>query len=72
MRLVIGGNIVEVVRESSGEAMAYLYDTAGQRMLSHRLQPEATPEDLCEALGIEAGPRPDMMKLGEAIVRLAA
>jgi hypothetical protein len=72
MRLVISGNIVEVVRESNGDTMAYLYDTAGQRMLSHRFQSGATPEDICEALGIEPGPRPDLMKLGEAMTRLAA
>lgn len=72
MRLVISGNIVEVVRESNGDTMAYLYDKGGQRMLSHRFQIGATPEDLCDALGIEPGPRPDMMKLGEAMMRLAA
>jgi HD-like signal output (HDOD) protein len=72
MRLVISGNIVEVVRESNGDTMAYLYDTNGRRMLSHTFQVGTTPEDLCEALGIEAGPKPDMMRLGEAIMRLAA
>ncbi len=72
-RMVLGGRVVEVVRESDGGTMAYLYDGEGRRMLSHRFVAGlSTPSDVCEALGIEKVPGIELDKLGQAMVRLAA
>lgn len=72
-RLVLSGRVVEVVRESDGGTTAYLYDSEGRRMLSHRFVPGvSTPGDVCEALGIEKAPSIELDKLGQAMVRMAA
>ncbi|MFO0856727.1 MAG: HDOD domain-containing protein [Phycisphaerales bacterium] len=72
-RMVLGGRVVEVVRESDGATMAYLYDSEGRRMLSHRFVANAsTPNDVCEALGIEKVHTIELEKLGQAMTRLAA
>lgn len=72
-RMVLGGRVVEVARETDGGTMAYLYDSEGRRMLSHRFVPGlSTPSDVCEALGIERVPGIELDKLGQAMVRLAA
>ncbi len=73
IRLIINGNIIEVVRESNGSSMAYLYDNSGKRLLSHNFQASTSkPDEICDALGIEPGLPADMDRLNQAMTQLAA
>lgn len=72
-RIIVGGHMLEIVRESDGSNFVYLYDSQGKRMLSHRFFPgHSTPGDVCEALGIDCPPVPDVERLGQSMARLAA
>ena len=52
-RLSVGGQAIEVVRSDDG-AVAYLFDSHGQRLLAHRFAPDdVSVQALCEAFGLE-------------------
>lgn len=73
IRLTIAGQSIELIRESDGNLMAYLYDSQGNRMLAHRFSPQvARPMDICDALGIDAPGPGEIEKLQQNIQRLAA
>lgn len=72
-RFVIGGQCVELGRETDGRAVAYLFDSAGQRLLSHHFEPEKeSPLSLTRALGIEPLAGDDFEQLGSYIKAIAA
>jgi HD-like signal output (HDOD) protein len=73
VRLTLAGQSVELVRETDGNLMAYLYDSQGNRMLAHRFSPQATkPAEVCDALGIDQPHPGEVEKLQQNIQRLAA
>jgi len=65
-RFTIGEQCVELAREPDGRAVAYLFDSTGQRLLSHHFVPEKeTSASLSLALGLEsvAGDDSDQLRL---------
>ncbi|MDI1290394.1 MAG: HDOD domain-containing protein, partial [bacterium] len=72
-RFVIGGQCVELGRESDGRAVAYLFDSAGQRLLSHHfIAAKESPLTLTRALGLEPVSGDDFEQLGSYIKAIAA
>ncbi|MBK9189149.1 MAG: HDOD domain-containing protein [Phycisphaerales bacterium] len=72
-RLTIGQSSIELHRADDGTGVAYLYDSAGKRLLAHRFRTaEETARTLCEALGVER-PTPEVLaRVQTALRRLAA
>jgi len=72
-RLTFGQTAIELHRADDGTGVAYLYDSAGKRLLAHRFRmAEETARTLCESLGVER-PTPDVLtRVQEALRRLAA
>ncbi len=72
-RFVIGGQCVELGRESDGWAVAYLFDSGGQRLLSHRFVPgNETSESVESALGLEPAAGDDSDEFRMYIKSIAA
>lgn len=72
-RLVIGGAAVQVVAEKDRQAVAYLYDSRGHKLLSHRFAlGAASAAQVCEALGIEPQSPDETHHLEECLRKLAA
>ncbi len=73
MRLTIGGQPVELVKDSDAAGLAYLYDSKGSRLLSHRFElSQANPQDISHALGLDNLGDEDLGALKEGLSRLAA
>lgn len=71
MRVVVGGRGVEVQRDLDGSSTAYLYDSKGHKLLSHRFHTGAvTVAMLCEALGLDELPAGDLERLSSLVDRL--
>lgn len=63
-RVSVGGHSVELTREADGITVAYLYDSAGERLLSHRVHGVgASARAVAEALGLELAQGEEIMKL---------
>lgn len=63
-RFKLGGADVEVEHETTGNAVVYLFDSKGQRIVAHRFAIiDETPESLCDALGLEMRPEDDVEPL---------
>jgi hypothetical protein len=72
LRLRVGGREVEIV-PGNGEAVAYVNDSRGQRLISHRFLPGSeTAAGVVEALGLQPEPGDQAGELGELLRRLAA
>lgn len=72
-KVVVCGQTVEIVREDDGAVIAFVSDSKGQRLASHRVSPGIdTPISICEALGIETTSRDDFSQLTERLRRFAA
>ncbi|HYF14776.1 MAG TPA: HDOD domain-containing protein [Phycisphaerales bacterium] len=72
-RLTVGGQFVEVTRDAEGGPVAYVFDSHGNRIISHRFKPATdAPLSLCEALGIESAAAADLALLEQAMRRFAA
>jgi HD-like signal output (HDOD) protein len=72
-RFAIGGHNVEVVVGGPNDAVAYLSDSAGKRLISHAFKPgKERAETVLEALGLEDASREDVMMFTEYLRSLAA
>lgn len=72
-RLMIGQSSIELHREPDGAAVAFLFDSRGQRLLAHRFRTsEETALSLCEALGIDRPTGDVLARVQDALRRLAA
>lgn len=73
MRLRIAGQTVELCRDKDGVTVAFLFDSRGQRLLTHRLAAGAeTPESVCSALGLELTNQDEAAALDQGLRALAA
>jgi HD-like signal output (HDOD) protein len=74
MRLQIAGQPVELVKDSvAGGGIAYLYDSHGSRLLSHRFDlGHADAIQIAQALGLDSVKGPDIAALRETLMKLAA
>ncbi len=71
--LAVHGSTVELVREPDGCIVAFVIDTEGNRVVSHRLTPDAeSPKAICEHLGLEAPGDADALALSKGVRSLAA
>jgi hypothetical protein len=72
-RFAIGGHNVEVVVAGPSDAVAYLSDSTGKRLISHAFKPgQERAETVLEALGLEDASREDVMMFTEYLRSLAA
>lgn len=72
-RFVLGASSIELHRSEDGAAVAYLFDSRGQRLLAHRFRPaDESARTLCEALGVERPASDVLARVQDAIKRLAA
>jgi HD-like signal output (HDOD) protein len=72
-RLRLGGRDVEIVSGDGPEAVAYVNDSRGQRLISHRFVPaRETPAGVIEALGLQCEPGDPVGELEQLLRRLAA
>lgn len=72
-RMSIGGRAVEFSSNTAGQPIAYLLDSTGQRLLTHRIAAGAeTAQSLCVALGLDATSEREISDLENAIRALAA
>lgn len=72
-RFLVGGRAIEVARESDREAVAFLFDSRGQRLMVHRFPLRDTSADsLLSALGVAPEPGDDSRLVAEFLKRLAA
>jgi hypothetical protein len=73
LRLVIGGRSVELTRDADGAGVAYLYDSRGARLLSHRFDISKTsPQEVVEALGLDSAKPGDLEAMRQSLARMAA
>jgi HD-like signal output (HDOD) protein len=71
-RLTIGGQSIEMIVADDG-AVAYLYDTQGQRLLAHRFPAgDVSAQSLCDAFGLEVTDPADRDRLTTFIKNKAA
>jgi len=72
-RISFGGQTIEIETEPAGTLVAYLYDSQGQRLISHRMLPGGVNiESLLDGLGLApAGPE-DAARLEDYLRRVAA
>lgn len=69
----LSGRVVEFESAGDGNAVVYLRDERGERIISHRFQPGTeTPESLREALAIDNATDEDMHTLSTLLSSLAA
>jgi hypothetical protein len=73
-RLVVGGQSIELQREVDGTGIAFLYDSTGTRLLSHRFEftNGDAPSDVCSGLGVEEVSAQDIERLRGMMTKLAA
>jgi HD-like signal output (HDOD) protein len=72
-KLVISGQAIELVREDDGGVVAFVTDSKGQRLASHRVVPGTdTPVSICDSLGIETSSQDDFSQFTERLRRFAA
>lgn len=72
-RFLVGGRAIEVARENEREAVAFLFDSRGQRLMVHRFPLQQTSADvLLSALGVAPEPGDDARLVEEFLKRLAA
>lgn len=72
-KLIIRGQFVEIVRESDGAVVAFVSDSRGQRLVSHRINPATeSAEAVCEALGLDAPSDEDSGRIADRLRALAA
>lgn len=72
-RVVVGGQTVELVRESDGGVVAVLYDARGQQLLTHRFtQGAVSPAAVADALGLDVSGDGDSKRLADYLVAKAA
>lgn len=72
-RFLVGGRAIEVARENDREAIAFLFDSRGQRLMVHRFPLQQTSADLLlSALGVAPEPGDDARLVEEFLKRLAA
>ena len=71
--LTIQGSNIEVVRDSDGSIVAFVVDSEGNRVVSHRLSRDTeSPLAICEHLGLEAPAEADALALSKGVRSLAA
>lgn len=72
-RFLVGGQAVEVARESDADAVAFLFDSKGQRLMVHRFEfRSVTIDALLLALGIKPENGDDTPVIAEYLRRMAA
>jgi HD-like signal output (HDOD) protein len=73
-RIVLGGQSIELRKDVDGTGVAFLYDSSGTRLLSHRFEitDESAPADVCMGLGVEETNSQDLERLRGIIRKLAA
>jgi HD-like signal output (HDOD) protein len=72
-RFLVGGQAIEVARESDSDAVAYLFDSRGQRLMVHRFSLRTTTVDsLLTALGVRAAADDDTGVVAEYLKRMCA
>lgn len=72
-RLRLGGRDVEIVPGDGAEAVAYVSDAKGQRLVSHRFLPgRETSAGIIDALGLQCEPDDPVKELDQLLRRLAA
>lgn len=70
-RITIAGQTIEVARESDG-VVAYLYDAAGQRLMSHRFAPGVlTSADVADALALDLTTPEERVRLDDYLRKAA-
>ncbi|HEX2839319.1 MAG TPA: HDOD domain-containing protein [Phycisphaerales bacterium] len=73
LRLTIAGQAVELVKDTDAAGLAYLYDSKGSRLLSHRFEiASANAADISHALGLDDVPAEEIGALKDGLSRLAA
>lgn len=73
LRLTIAGQAVELVKDTDAAGLAYLYDSKGSRLLSHRFEiASANATDISHALGLDDVPAEEIGALKDGLSRLAA
>lgn len=73
MRLMLAGQPVELVKDNDASGLAYLYDSKGARLLSHRFEIAlVTPQDISHALGLDELGQEELSTLRDGLIRLAA
>jgi hypothetical protein len=73
LRLTIAGQAVELVKDTDAAGLAYLYDSKGSRLLSHRFEiASANASDISHALGLDDVPAEEIGALKDGLSRLAA
>jgi len=71
--LTIHDTRIEIVRESDGSVVAFVTDSVGKRVVSHRLLTSGdTPGNICENLGIETPTADDVTRINARLKALAA
>lgn len=71
--LIINNSKVEIVQEQDGAIVAFVTDSGGRRVVSHRLAKTGeTAQTICESLGLEPPSTEDAMKITNRIRALAA
>jgi len=69
----ISGRRIEVRAEPGGQIVAFLFDSTGHQLVSHRFEAATlSAEPLCEALGLDAPGADDRLRLDTYIRSLAA
>jgi HD-like signal output (HDOD) protein len=73
LRLTLAGHAVELVKDTEAAGLAYLYDSKGSRLLSHRFEiGRADAAGISHALGLDELGQEDLIALKDMITRLAA
>lgn len=73
LRLTLAGHSVELVKDTDAAGLAYLYDSKGSRLLSHRFEiASASPGEISQALGLDELAQEDLGSLRDGLSRLAA
>ena len=71
--LIISNSKVEIILEPDGSIVAFVTDSGGRRVVSHRLAKTGeTAHSVCESLGLEPPSTEDAQKITNRILALAA
>ncbi len=73
IRLSLAGHAIELTKDDNSQGLAYLFDSKGSRLLSHRFEmANADPLAITLALGLENIVPAQLESLRDSLVRLAA
>jgi len=72
-RITVNGQSIEVTREKDGAVVAFLYDSRGEKLVTHRFEPgDVSARSLCDAFGLDLSDPTDLERMTAYVTGRAA